>query len=118
MLVEATATPDSANAVKFADVDASAWSAPYVAAGVDAGLINGITDDTFGVGSEIKRQDMAVMIARILNAKNIPVTQTSEVFDDDNNISDYAKNAVYLVRDAGIINGYNNNQFSPATSQV
>ena len=116
MLVEATATPDSANAVKFADVDASAWYAPYVAAGVDAGLINGITDDTFGVGSEIKRQDMAVMIARILNAKNIPVTQTSEVFDDDNNISDYAKNAVYLVRDAGIINGYNNNQFSSATS--
>ena len=116
MLVEATATPDSANAVKFADVDSSAWYAPYVAAGVDAGLINGITDDTFGVGFEIKRQDMAVMIARILNAKNIPVTQTSEVFDDDNNISDYAKNAVYLVRDAGIINGYNNNQFSPATS--
>ena len=116
MLVEATATPDSANAVKFADVDSSAWYAPYVAAGVDAGLINGITDDTFGVGSEIKRQDMAVMIARILNGKNIPVTQTAEVFDDDNSISGYAKDAVYKVRDAGIINGYNNNQFSPATS--
>ena len=116
MLVEATNTPDGANAVKFADVNASAWYAPYVAAGVDAGLINGITDDTFGVGSEIKRQDMAVMIVRILNAKNIPVTQTSEVFDDDNNISDYAKDAVYKVRDAGIINGYSNNQFSPATS--
>ena len=45
MLVEATNTPDGANAVKFADVNASAWYAPYVAAGVDAGLINGITDD-------------------------------------------------------------------------
>ena len=116
MLVEATNTPDGKTELEFADVSADAWYTPYVAAGVDAGLINGITDDTFGIGSEIKRQDMAVMIARILSNKNIVVTQTSEVFDDDSNISDYAKNAVYMVRDAGIINGYSNNQFSPATS--
>ena len=56
------------------------------------------------------------MIVRILDGKNIPATQTTETFEDDNNISDYAKDAVYKVRDAGIINGYNNNQFSPATS--
>lgn len=116
MLVEATNTPYGTTQLKFADVSADAWYTPYVSAGVDAGLINGITDDTFGIGSEIKRQDMAVMIARILSNKNIVVTQTSEVFDDDSNISDYAKNAVYMVRDAGIINGYSNNQFSPATS--
>ncbi len=116
MLVEATGIEVKDTKAAFADVDAKAWYAPYVAAGVDAGLINGITADTFGVGSEIKRQDMAVMIVRILEGKNIPVTETSETFDDDSNISDYAKNAVYKVRDAGIIKGYDNNTFAPSAS--
>ena len=116
MLVEATGIDTNAKTASFADVDSSAWYAPYVAAGVDAGLVNGITADTFGVGSQIRRQDMAVMIVRILDGKNIPVTETSEVFDDDANISDYAKNAVYKVRDAGIINGYADGTFGPTAS--
>ena len=116
MLVEATDINVNSKATSFADVDGSAWYAPYVAAGVDAGLINGITADTFGVGSQIKRQDMAVMIVRILDGKNIAVTQTSEEFDDDFDITDYAKNAVYKVRDAGIINGYADNTFAPNAS--
>ena len=116
MLVLATNAELNSSNTAFDDVDANAWYAPYVAAGVSAGLINGITPDTFGVGAEISRQDMAVMIVRILDAKNIPVTETSEIFDDDTNISDYAKNAVYKVRDAGIINGYDNNTFAPSAS--
>jgi len=116
MLVEATDIKVDANTTSFEDVDGNAWYAPYVAAGVDAGLVNGITADTFGIGSQIKRQDMAVMIVRILEAKNIVVTQTSEVFDDDFAITDYAKNAVYKVRDAGIINGYADNTFAPNAS--
>ena len=116
MLVEATDINVNSKATSFADVDGSAWYAPYVAAGVDAGLINGITADTFGVGSQIKRQDMAVMIVRILDGKNIAVTQTSEEFDDDFDITYYAKNAVYKVRDAGIINGYADNTFAPNAS--
>ncbi|MBR5517620.1 MAG: S-layer homology domain-containing protein [Clostridia bacterium] len=116
MLVEATDINVNANTTSFEDVDGNAWYAPYVAAGVEAGLVNGITADTFGIGSQIKRQDMAVMIVRILEGKNIPVTQTSEVFDDDSDITDYAKNAVYKVRDAGIINGYADGTFSPNAS--
>lgn len=116
MLVEAAGIEEALSNTSFDDVDVDAWYAPYVAAGVKSGLINGITADTFGVGSEIKRQDMAVMIVRILEGKNIPVTETSEVFEDDSNISDYAKNAVYKVRDAGIINGYADNTFAPMAS--
>jgi len=115
MLVLATDVNVSSTKTSFADVDENVWYAPYVAAGVNAGLINGITADTFGVGAEIVRQDMAVMIVRILNKHNITVTQTSEVFDDDSSVSDYAKDAVYKVRDAGIIQGYNN-KFSPKDS--
>lgn len=115
MLVEAVDAEVKMNTTSFGDVDSSAWYAPYVSTGVELGIINGITDDTFGIGSEIKRQDMAVLIVRILNNKGIVVTQTSEVFDDENEISDYAKDAVYTVRDAGIIQGYNN-EFNPMDS--
>jgi hypothetical protein len=106
MLVEAVDIETTSTETDFDDIDSSSWYASYVAAGVNAGLVNGVTSTTFGVGSEIRRQDMAAMIVRILNNKNIVVTQTSEVFDDDSNISDYAKEAVYKVRDAGIIQGY------------
>lgn len=112
MLVEAAELETGVVDTKFDDVDKNSWYAPYVSAGVNAGLINGITAETFGVGDEIRRQDMAVMIVRILKSKNITLTQTSEVFDDDNNISDYAKDAVYMVRDAGIVQGYDN-KFNP-----
>ena len=78
-------------------------------------LINGLSADTFGVGSEISRQDMAVMIMRILTKNNVAVTETSEMFDDDSLVSDYAKDAVYKVRDAGIIQGYEGN-FNPKNS--
>jgi len=116
MLVEVVDADVKMNTTSFSDVDASAWYAPYVSTGVELGLINGITDDTFGVGAEIKRQDMAVLIVRILNSKGVVVTQTSETFDDENEISDYAKDAVYKVRDAGIINGYADNTFAPEAS--
>lgn len=115
MLVLATNVQLGSTQTKFDDVDENQWYAQYVSAGVDAGLINGITTDTFGVGAEIIRQDMALMIARIINNNNMPVTQTSELFDDDAEVSDYAKDAVYKVRDAGIIEGYNN-MFSPKNS--
>lgn len=115
MLVEALGMEPVYSATSFDDVDANAWYAPYVAVGTNAGIINGITADAFGVGSEIKRQDMALMIVRVLNMKNIEITSADGEFEDDASISDYAKDAVYTVRSAGIIEGYNNT-FNPHNS--
>ena len=100
----------------YPDVPADAWYAPYVAAGTKAGIINGITADTFGVGSEISRQDMAVMILRVLNLKNVEIAAKDGEFKDGGKIADYAKDSVYAVRNAGIINGYEDNTFAPNAS--
>jgi len=115
MLVEALGMEVVYSSTSFDDVDANAWYAPYVSVGTNAGIINGITADAFGVGSEIKRQDMALMIVRVLNMKNIEVTAVGGIFTDDTAISDYVKDAVYTVRSAGIIEGYNNT-FNPNNS--
>ena len=113
MLVELLGIETNVNVISFEDVNSSMWYAPYINSAVNAGIVNGISDVEFGVGSKIKREDMAVMMYRIIKDKKF---DNSEVdFADDNEISDYAKQAVYEIRSAGIIEGYNN-EFNPKDS--
>lgn len=116
MLVEALEIDTAYSETSFGDVDANSWYAPYVAVGTKAGIINGITAETFGIGCDISRQDMAVMLLRVLNMKNVEITAVEGEFADNSSISDYASEAVYAVRSAGIINGYADNTFAPASS--
>ena len=39
-----------------------------------------------------------------------------EKFADDSEISDYAKEAVYVFKEAGIVNGVSEDKFSPSTN--
>ena len=94
----------------FADA-AENWSDPYLAAAEAVGLANGIADGMFGVGQDISRQDLAVMIYRALPETMKP-EQTGEAFEDDEAIADYAKEAVYGLRTLGLLNGYEN-RFRP-----
>ena len=115
MLVEASDIELSDKESQFEDVDSAMWYAPYIQTGVEAGLINGFSPTEFGVGSEIKRCDMAVMLYRIIMNPEEDVMINGIFFADDEIIPKYAKLAVYAVRDAGIIEGYNN-MFNPNES--
>lgn len=48
----------------FSDVLPDTWYTNYVNAALNMGIVNGISDDSFGVGQPISRQDMAVMCMR------------------------------------------------------
>ena len=115
MLVEASNIELSGKDSQFKDVDSAMWYAPYIQTGVEAGLINGLSSEEFGVGREIKRCDMAVMLYRILKNTEVEIKTDETLFADDANIPEYAKKAVYAVRSAGIIEGYNN-MFNPNES--
>ena len=85
----------------------------YVLKAKSLGVINGVSDTEFGIGSNITRQDMAVMITRIIKNLDLDVKEVeTEAFADDDNVSDYAKEAVKLMKSMGLIEGYNN-QFRP-----
>ena len=57
---------------------------------------------------------MSVIIARALKLYGIDKNEdNSATFDDDASIADYAKDAIYLLKDLGIINGTGENNFSP-----
>lgn len=98
---------------RFDDVSNNMWYASYTASIENAGIINGVGNNNFGVGQYITRQDMAVMIYNALQYKNISLTDIKNGFIDFDKISDYAKDAVSYLAGAGIINGYDNGNFAP-----
>ena len=99
----------------FDDVERDAWYAPYVAAAYQNGLVAGVSDTAFGTGDAITREDLAVLIYRAAQTRGIVLKQTQEraEFTDDAHIAAYAKDAVYALQQAGIINGMGGGAFAP-----
>lgn len=96
----------------FSDVDGT-WCEKYVNIAYNNGLTNGIGDGLFGMGSEITRQDMAVMIYKAVIYRGYTVKNAVNRFDDKDSISDYAVVPVAELAAMGIINGMRENQFVP-----
>lgn len=97
----------------FEDVEAEAWYSKYIAAAVKGGIINGVSDTMFGTGEAVTRQDAAAILYRLAGK---PVVSRGEAFADDSDIADYAKDAVYALKAAGIINGREDNTFDPSNT--
>ncbi|MBQ4093151.1 MAG: S-layer homology domain-containing protein, partial [Firmicutes bacterium] len=91
----------------FDDVTES-WAVPYINWAYSKGIINGYEDGTFRSKRNVSRQEIAVMIGRFADYKKIPMKQVEEKinFNDDADISNWAKEYVYDLQQANIINGY------------
>ena len=111
MFTEAFNYTKSQTVLEYKDIDNSAWYAPYIAAAVDNGLINGISDEQFGIGMPITRQDICVIIMRAM--KGEVQEGTNPLFADSDDISEYAREAVAYLNDCGIINGFEDGTFMP-----
>ena len=98
----------------FADCRGS-WAETYINWAYANGIVTGRTDTTFDPYGEISRQEMAAMIYRYAEYKGIELPETNELitFDDEEQIADYAAEAVDAMQKAGIINGMDNNEFQP-----
>lgn len=105
----------SGQVTDFADVDASAWYAPYVFAAAEKGIVQGIDTRYFGIGAEISRQDMAVMLYRTLQILEREPQKNAAVqsFSDGSQIAEYAKEAVDALCGYGVMNGVSETKFAP-----
>lgn len=102
------------NDISFGDVYKSQWYYPFVKAGVNSGIIHGMNDNTFGIGQQISRQDMVVMLYRAINMKkDLSKLHTNSTFEDYDLISDYAKDAVAFAEANAIVNGMGDGKFHP-----
>ena len=111
MLVEALEIYDASATCDFTDLDTSHWAYTYVASAVKAGVIMGYDDGTFGVGRNITRQEMAVMVSRC--DVNFPTLIPAIAFTDSGDIADWARAAVTQMQRATIISGFEDNSFKP-----
>lgn len=104
----------------FIDADKNAWYHPYLSAAQKAQIIYGDGMGNFGVGKNITREDMAVMLYRVLTSEGIELVAEDAVesFADSEEISEYAKDAVLLMQQANVINGMENGTFLPKKSST
>lgn len=103
---------DNSAETGFTDVECGRWSYPYIASGVAAAIINGVSEQIFAPEAFITRQDMAVIVFRAAQCMKLELSGTA-AFSDENEISDYAKKAVSHLAGTGIVNGVGNGLFAP-----
>ena len=99
--------------VGFSDVAEDAWYAEYVNALASLGIINGRGDGTFGTGDYITREEIAVMIDRVLTLKGASLSEKELNSADKDSVSAYAKAAVGKMCATGIINGFDDGTIRP-----
>jgi len=110
LVVSFKINPINDNPLPFSEIASDFWAKNYIRAAYDTKIINGLPDSTFGIGQNITRQDLATMVYRALIYKGIKIDKAkTNPFVDDGEITDYAKDAVYALKNAGILKGNNNN---------
>lgn len=117
LLVRALKLVESpSDAAVFKDVPANAWYRGAVGAAVNAGLVVGYTERTFGPNDPITREQMAVMVARAVYGGNISYSAedtTLDRFADLEKISLWARPSVSMMVQDNFLGGRSENMFVP-----
>ena len=93
---------------------ADAWYNNAVSTLSNAGILDGYEDGTFRPYKTISRQEAAAMLDRLYQVLGGKTDVVSEkAFADDAKIGDWARGSVYAMRQTGIMQGKENNQFCP-----
>lgn len=111
MLVRAAKKYNENASCDFTDVPKTAWFYSYVASASEYGMVHGISEDSFGAGLALTRQDMAVLCLRAKG--DVAKVREAVSFADGDEIADYAKDSVSRLYMAGAVNGMGDNKFVP-----
>ena len=105
---------DESATTSFSDVKQGKWYHGNIATAQKLGIVNGKPNGRFGVHENITREDMAVMVYKAVQIKQLALASgEATAFKDEANIASYAKQAVEAIQGAGIINGVGNDEFAP-----
>lgn len=99
--------------VNFDDISEDAWEYDYVRRAIEAGIVNGIDDKMFGGNRNITRQDLCVMIYRAMVNAGYEIASGTAEFTDEDQISDYAVDAIDALTAQNIISGMDDGSFAP-----
>lgn len=100
-------------AFEFEDVKEENWCYKYIRTAVAAGITNGTSEKTFGIGENITRQDLCKMVYSALLSCNYKFENSENEFSDSEIIAEYAQDAIKALTSIGIISGYEDGFFRP-----
>ncbi|WP_281819398.1 S-layer homology domain-containing protein, partial [Vallitalea longa] len=100
---------------RFSDVDINDYYGTYVQWAKEKGIVNGVGNNKFAPNENVTREQMAAILVNYVEKTNKDLNDVTKnnKFTDDEEISNYAKNAVKQMKKWGIIKGKNNNEFDP-----
>ena len=92
----------------FKDVKSTDWFNNAVIWAKNKGIVSGKPDGTFGVGNDITRESLAIMLYKYAQVKKIKTKKTagaSNGYSDSGKISSYAKDAMDWAVTQGVLSG-------------
>lgn len=101
--------------IHFKDVMPDNKYFAWVSAVANAGIMVGQAEGYFGADGFISRQDVAVIIQRVLTEKkiNLKKVRANTIFNDEDEIADYAIDSVKNLYAYAVFNGVGNGFFDP-----
>ena len=106
---------------KFNDVSQNAYYVSALSWALDKQVVSGTSDKTFTPSANLKRQDMCVMLYKVLGSTNALAeelesnssTKAIEEKKDYSDISAYAVHAMAVCYNMGVISGYTDGNLGP-----
>lgn len=102
--------------VSFSDVNASNWFYDDAAKAVAAGYMAGYNDGTLRPNNDISRQEVAVILSRLLKMPQVSNMTVIQNFSDYSSIPAWSKEAVNSVVVDAYMGGYPDGSYGPANS--
>ena len=103
----------SAPASSFSDVPVGQWYSDAIAWGASNNIVGGYDSNTFGLGDNVTREQMAALFVRFAEYAGITLgTDSGSTFSDSSTVSGWAVNDVIKASAAGLFSGDNGN-FKP-----
>ena len=110
MILNLIGIDEIAENIEFSDVGDEDWFEDAVLKVASKGYMNGF-DGKFRPNDYITREEICVVIKNVVNAELEEIVR--EEFSDEENISDWAKDAVTFTVISGIVKGKGSNMFAP-----
>ncbi len=89
------------------------WYADALSWGTEQGIVNGYTDGSFKPTKEITREEMCVMLARVMEWYGYSLPEGGVAFEDEEMISSWALSDVLAMSGMDMILGYEDSTFRP-----
>jgi len=98
----------------FTDVESGSYYENAVAWANENGIVSGISEEFFAPNEPITREQMATIIYRYAAFKEYDITTSSNTsYTDNDDISDYAKDAVIWSAEKSVMTGNTDGSFAP-----